>query len=696
MEASRTAVDATKNPEVIQRLSVKKSHFPVWLFQHNNLIHTVESAKVINRDAIINTINRIHFLDDVLYAHLQHPKYEENLLVRAHPEPCLNENLTCRWSSKDTSGLNLDECRFLHLIIEDGNSIILTPCQLESLDKNHFKVKLPETAYAVFRRKTMRYPCEGIDVKLIQNDFQAQGELIDFNPLGFRVRVTPEHSSTFHSLNPDSLVISLLQRGERIFFSGMCRLVRQGTESTNRDIVLAPDQNEINRFKKGQTRNPRQLLVPSPTVVFEHPLMKKKVQLEVYDISTLGFSVHETSDEAKLMPGLIIPELTINYAGALNMKCRAQVIHRSEEEDGVLCGLAILDMDIATYSLLNHILTHALDPYSYISNEVDMDALWDFFFETGFIYPSKYRMVQADRTKFKNTYEKLYQENPEIARHFTYQKNGKIYGHVAMVRAYSRAWLIHHHAARRMDGKRVGFLVLKQIMHYMNDVHRLASVKMDYAMCYFRPENRIPDLVFGGFARAFNNYNGCSLDLFSYLPYTTLSLGFEIPKGWSLELSTDEDVRELRRFYSYHSGGLFVDAMGLGGAAEDESISDVYAELGLLRKISIYSLKKNDDLRAVFIVEQSEQGLNLSELLNCIKIFITNTKETPWEVLSIAISKLASVYQSNRIPILFYPFEYIEQNDIPYERQYTLWTLNMQYVHKHIEFMQRKFRIGYK
>ena len=91
--------------------------------------------------------------------------------------------------------------------------------------------------------------------------------------------------------------------------------------------------------------------------------------------------------------------------------------------------------------------------------------------------------------------------------------------------------MIHHHAARIMDSKRPGFMVLKQIMYYMNDMYRLPSAHMDYVMCYFRPENRFPDFVFGGFAKTLKNSQGCSMDLFSYLTYTRLSLGANFQMG---------------------------------------------------------------------------------------------------------------------------------------------------------------------
>ncbi len=60
-------------------------------------------------------------------------------------------------------------------------------------------------------------------------------------------------------------------------------------------------------------------------------------------------------------------------------------------------AVAILDMDIHSYSRINHILGINADPNISVSTEVDMDALWEFFFQTGFIYPEKYGFCQAHR-----------------------------------------------------------------------------------------------------------------------------------------------------------------------------------------------------------------------------------------------------------------------------------------------------------
>ena len=673
-------------------------NFPPCLFHHQEMVHVLESAQQVDKETLINTLNHIHFMEESILLQLRHPKYEESILIRAYPEPCLGEKLACRLSNKNLSGLDLKSYQLMHLVIDDGRSMILVPAVFQEIHRNRVTIQLPQISYAVGQRQTRRHTCHDVVVEMIQSGFVAQGKLLDFNPRGFRIKVRPVSFCSFHWFDPDALVIVHLRRNQHILFSGLCKCIRQQDDFLNREIVLTHADTKINQFKKRQIRNPRQRLVPPPTVIFDHPFLKKHVQLEVTGISTSGFSVYESADEGILMQGMIIPELMINFAGAMSMPCVAQVIYRlAEKGGGIRCGLAILDMDIKSYSRLAHILTNALDPHAYDSSEVDMDALWEFFFNTGFIYHMKYRLIQSHREGFKEMYRKLYKENSEISRHFTYQKNGRIYGHISMIRAYERTWMIHHHAARIMDSKRPGFMVLKQIMYYMNDMYRLPSAHMDYVMCYFRPENRFPDFVFGGFARTLKNPQGCSMDLFSYLTYTSLSLGAKLPDGWSLNECSEVDLWELNRFYGYHSGGLLLNALALDKKdTGDKSLEELYSQLGFVRKCRVYALKHKAELNAVLIVNQSDLGFNLSELLNGIKILVTNPEALPWNILTIAISQLTDIYHTDRVPILFYPFDYIKSNSIPYEKQYQAWVLNVQYGNEYVEYMQKKFRISYQ
>ena len=128
----------------------------------------------------------------------------------------------------------------------------------------------------------------------------------------------------------------------------------------------------------------------------------------------------------------------------------------------------------------------------------------------------------------------------------------------------------------------------------------------------------------------------------------------------------------------------------------NESLEREYERLGLLRKKKAYALTAQGKLKAVLIVNQSDLGFNLSELLNSIHIIVVDPEAMPWNVLSTAISRLTNVYHMEKVPVLFCPFDYVTIEDVPYEKQYQVWVLNVAYGNNYMEYMQKRFRIGYK
>jgi hypothetical protein len=680
--------------------SIKKSSdetfLPPWLFQHDDLIDALESATHLEKEKLINTLNHIHFTGGYIRALLRSAKYEDGILVNVIPEISIEDELTCTWN-KSYAGFSLENFQLQYLIITDNQSITLIPARLLSISNTGFKILLPEKSYIISRRGTNRFHCQDVTAELMQSGFLARGELVDFSPLGFRIKVDPELPTSHHCFNPDNTANIRLNGNGKILFSGNCHSIRQKHDLYGWEIVLVPLSGFINRFQARKIRHPRRQITPSPITSFEHPFFKRRVQREIFDISTTGFSIYDDARDGVLMPGMVIHGVSIVYAGELKMNCTAQVIYRRKYNDNkVCCGLAILDMDIHNYSRLNRILGLNTDSHSCISTEVDMDALWEFFFNTGFIYPKKYKLMQDHREEFKNTYRKLYQENPEIARHFTYEQNGRIYGHMSMIRAYERAWMIHHHAARPIDNKMPGLQVLKQMILFLYGMYHLPSAKMDYVLCYFRPENKFPERVFGGFAREINNPQICSLDLFSYVTFPVGIPQKQLPPEWSLHESKLSELWELEQFYKHLSGGLLMNVLTLAKKdATYESLESTAERLGFLRKWSAFSLVYRGCLKAVFIVNQSDVGANLSELLNGIKALIIDPEDLPGELLSLAVVHLTGVYQLNNISLLIYPTNKYEGNCISYEKQYHLWITDMRHSNKFVEYVQRHFRMRY-
>jgi hypothetical protein len=213
-------------------------------------------------------------------------------------------------------------------------------------------------------------------------------------------------------------------------------------------------------------------------------------------------------------------------------------------------------------------------------------------------------------------------------------------------------------------------------------------------MFFFRPENKFPNYFFGNLVRDFKDPKRCSLDLFSYKNYTQSSPAAQLPEEWVLRECTTFDIAELERFYNYHSGGLFLDMLGLKQQSSGkDSLEKMYKRHRLLRKWKAFSLVESQKMKAVLIVDQSDMGLNLSELLNNIKIIVCDQESLPWNVLSATIDHLIDNYKTNTIPIMVYPDIYLEHQGITYEKKYLLWLADIQYGPEYLEYMRNKMRM---
>jgi hypothetical protein len=491
----------------------------------------------------------------------------------------------------------------------------------------------------------------------------------------------------------------ILSDGAVTIYSGECKIVRYFQGLNTRNYILKPLKQEIQRFKQKEYRSERYKLTPSPNITFQHPFTKRRVDIKVVDLSGSGFSVEEDERKTALLPGMILPELSLNFSDNYKIKCSAQVVFRkpvveSNGDKWIKSGVALLDMDIQDHLKLIALLHQTKNKNSYICSHVDLDALWNFFFETGFIYPNKYAVIQKNKKLIKETYAKIYTRNPHIARHFIYQDKGTIYGHMAMIRFYENAWMIHHHAARKSSANKAGLIVLDQIGRMINDSHRLYSLHMDYVLCYYRPDNKFPRRVFGGAAKSIKDPKGCSLDGFACFQFNNRTRSTpDLPDGWRISETQSEDLEELADFYEHTSGGLMLEAMDLKPEKMNCSdLSNEYRQLGLTRVRHLYCLKKNGQLKAVLLANLSDIGLNLSDITNCVKVFVTNKAEFSAGILQAAISKLADITGKKDFPTLLYPAAFADEQKMSYEKIYNLWVLNLQYSDPYFKYLGRLLR----
>ncbi|CAB5092243.1 type IV pilus assembly PilZ [Olavius algarvensis associated proteobacterium Delta 3] len=652
--------------------------------------------RLVGQKHLVNKINYINFQDQTLKVNFRHKRYDRIFSLPVKPQPCLDENLECRWVETALPLKEIDTYEFQNIVIESYQRVIRFVPELLEITESGMLLRLPENGTELIAGKLSRRLCRGIQVQLIQTGAHFFGNLASYTELTFQVELQAVPPQSFKWINLERPISLIVSNADETLYAGECRIVEYQIDGQIGRFHLKPLREHLQRFGTKEFRSPRHRLVPSPYVNLRHPFTGVLIHRNVIDISGSGFSVEEDDPDAVFLPGMILPQVEVNFAGSFRFSCKVQVVYRrplSSPDTGsrVKCGLALLDISAEDHNKLLALLHHAKNKHCYVCNRVDLDVLWDFFFETGFIYPQKYAFILSNKKQIKATYERLYNGDSTIARHFTYQNNEQILGHIAMLRFYDKAWLIHHHAGNTAASARAGLDVLNQIGRYILDSHRLHSIHMDYMLCYFRPQNKFPSRVFGRITRNINDPDGSSIDTFAYFHFQrNRATQPKLPGGWELgEIQADE-LRALKYFYEESSGGLMIEALNLEPDTKDMgALVGEYERLGLRRERHLFALKKNGRLTAVIIANISDVGLNLSDLTSSLSMIVLDPSNITRSVVEDALHLVSELYSQAEVPVMIFPAKCTEDLAISTEKLYNLWIMKTEYSDHYFRHLKR-------
>ena len=642
-----------------------------------------DAGRKVARNQLINRLNFIHFKGDRIQIHLVDRHTQRRLSLAALPFPVCGSEMVCRWDhpGQDEAvlrGLDLDFIRVPH-----GQSWIHSVPLTSAITTEGARLKLPDFSYEINQRTVERQPCRDITVQVFQKACVFAGRLVDFNAFSFKAELDSASPQSCERIDPQLPVKVVFLKAAETFFRAECLIIRCTHGEAERSYVMQPLAQQIHRYPKAEIRSQRIALTPSPNLVFQHPLTGRRVDLKVINLSGSGFAVEECEPAAVLMPGLTLPRVELRFANSLTLTCRTQVLYRNTVACGgsarlVRCGLSLMEMPAQDHLNLLAMLHQSVDRNAFICNALDPEALWDFFFETGFIYPDKYTLLHKQKEKIKETCRKIYHPSQAISRHFVYQDNGVILGHVAMIRFWQRTWLIHHHAARRAAINKAGLLVLDQLSRFIQETRCVGNLHMDHLACYYRPQNRFPQRFFGGFAQSFNDPANCSIDLFAYLRISHQPFSEEaLSDRWQLLPAVDKDVVDLTDFYNDHSGGLTLKAMDLEPAGWGaDNLSQDYRRVGLKWERHWFALRHGGRLKAFIIANVSDIGLNFSDLTSCLQVIVTDAEGLDPDIFIQAVRRVSRVAGLQEIAVLVYPAAYPQDLNIPFEKSYNLWIVD--------------------
>jgi hypothetical protein len=655
----------------------------------------VYPAGKFKREQFVNRLNALHFRNDPILVSLEHRDFGYGLFLKAMPRLCKGDKLEAAWTKDAQFPRNIHRFRLLKIIIPGVASALEFIPQHPLLDDELFESEIPEQIDVVSGRKIARHFCitEKIRATLTQNSIGFTGRLVDFSPSGIRIQVTTSNPQNFYWLNLDMPATLTLDRNGETVYSGQMSILRAEGNQVEKDVVLQPATNHASRYRPKENRTKRLTIHPSPSIVFRHPLTGENHTLKVKDIATLGLCVEEPPERSVLLAGLLMAEVKLSVAGSHFISFSSQVVYRVERENRVYCGIAILDIKMEDHLKLIGLAHQADNEHAYVSISHDAESFFEFLFDCGFLYPDKYAEIDTEKEAFIQAYNKLYHNQNSIARCFGYIEDGQIQGHVSALKIYKYAWLNHHHAA--ISTKRVGLKVLRQISEFINDSFYLNPVQLRYVVGIYRPDNSFPSKFFGGFANKLNNPKKCSTDTFAYYHYnndTCKNFG-DLKGPWELVKAQESDMAEFEGFYNQMSGGLLAKAYDLNPLTfEDTSVATAYRASGLKRDRHLYAVRYGMDLKALVEVQDSDTGLNMSELTNAVTIYVLDPELFTPKVLETVECVICVKHHKENHPALIFPASYVEKYRLPIEKKYTIWVLNLDYADDYMAHLARLCR----
>lgn len=653
---------------------------------------TPPHGHLLNQKQLINVLNRFHFLSKEVALVFRQERDASVVIVPGKPGPCTGDGLLCTWGRPEERIHQRKEFRFVCLLIDEGRRMIVIQPAWFDPGEEGIKIKLPGKGLELAFRQNTRYRCPPHPIQIMQDGLSCEGTLVEFSGATFAVEIKEPNDPTWRWFNPQVPVTVFLKNGSEVIYSGEGRMVKEKNDSRAKTAIIRPLRNQIQRIRRQEIRSERVKLFPPPNIHFRHPVIDKFIKLPMRDLSYSGFSVEEK--QGSLMPGLIIPEVRIEFPDASQITCRAQVIYQVPLEDDIRkSGFFILQISSEDHRKLSNLINKGLDHHIEVNGDVDFDSLWKMFFDSGFIYPEKYHYLLKNREHLPEIYRRVYIRDASIAHHFTYQDRGEILGHVAMLRIFENTWMVHHFTAiPEQRYKRVGLVLLYQLNRYINDCFNLASSNLRYVLCFFQPSNKFSNLVFGGAVRKIGNPAIVSLDSLAYMNFPSYIKMEPLALPWTLEPVTQEDREELEFYYRSESGGLLLEALDMSSALPPgDTLGAKYRKAGLQRERTLLAVKLNGRLKAVISVLITDAGLNLSELTNSALLIILDQEAFPFEMFLKVLGCLGMHFPMAQMPVMIYPREYAEKQGVRYERVYNAWVINLLYREYYAKYLQEVY-----
>lgn len=415
----------------------------------------------------------------------------------------------------------------------------------------------------------------------------------------------------------------------------------------------------------------------------EHPFFPgRKVDGQLMEISSSGFTCILERTNVPVIPGMRFKKCSLQLPHKPSREFVFEVKHVEFKSDGennhFKLGAEFVSAPVELHKDISSYTQEARGGIIQDVTEDDFDLLWEFLFETNFIYQSKRKQIQNKSREILETYHRLISTDNPIVKKVVFKEESEIKGHLSALRYYDHTWIFQHLNALKSSKGSPAQAVLGAMIDFFYDTKANFRNETFYIMTFFRPDNLYPAILFGESCRRMNDPQNASLIDFSFGTIDTLASPPRtdgIPKP---EIQTDlpESYQGLSDLLIQRGLFSFLRAIGLAQTMSGKlEIQNAYTALGLERKRHLLSAKR-DDSEVFALVEIASAGLNLSELTNAIFVFthgsdLNLNSMLAEQLVAEAVQKYFEPRDIN--PVVLQPLNESRPTNVSWSKVYTCW-----------------------
>jgi hypothetical protein len=358
----------------------------------------------------------------------------------------------------------------------------------------------------------------------------------------------------------------------------------------------------------------------------------------VLEISSTGFSFAMNPAVDLFPPGMRLSHIRLRL-GELTLACGGSVRNLNPiagKPNLLRCGVVLDELDpSARTRLADGVMRHRY-PGLVDARVLSFEELWSFFKNTRFLYPEKIATLEPMMPEVRQTFLGLQARSDGVFKSLMYcEEGGNPIGYLSCVRAYRRTWVVQHLAGfTRTRGRQAPQILNTGLAEYVD------HAGVEYVKIFFRPENKWPARIFGGFARKVSDHQLSDLRTFEHLVLSTGEALEERPGAFGIEVieAGRGDLGVVEQHFVAAERGLLLRSDDLTRSSLD--LSDLrlaFEELGIFRRRTVLLALRKDVPVGFALCEVSSPGINLSEILSALRLVVLpSTGLDPVEAAALA------------------------------------------------------------